>query len=341
MSSNGDAWTIGGRTVRAEVQPLGAMLGPAHFRVGERTVQPFAVAPWADDPPALLDTLPPLLRRLRGEWPCVPFGMPEPRRDLHADWLAGLGEGVAIDPEPHGTAAGRPWSLLRQAPSELRLAIDLPAPHPIARLERTVSADPQDPALHMSLSIVPRADTLLPFGVHPVFALPEESGAARLVLAPSARVWTFPGVLEPGISRIEPDQRDAHPGTLRLSDGGTVDATRLPLPFTTEELLLVTGAAGQIELLDHRAGTRMTLRWDNAVFPCCALWLSNRGRTAYPWNGRFLAVGIEPVCAPFDLGVLHARNAAAPLARAGIPCAHPFRASVPFDTRYSISLAPA
>jgi hypothetical protein len=85
----------------------------------------------------------------------------------------------------------------------------------------------------------------------------------------------------------------------------------------------------------------MTLRWDSVVFPCCALWLSNRGRTAYPWSGRFLAVGIEPVCAPFDLGILHAQTGAAPLARAGISCAHQFRAGIRFDTRYSIGLASA
>ena len=336
-----DAWTISGPAVRAEVQPLGAMLGPAFFRLGERTVQPFVIAPWSDDPPARIDALPPLLRRLRGEWPCVPFGMPEPRRDLPPDWLLGLGDGPVIDAEPHGTAAGRPWFLLRQEPSELGLAIDLPATHPIARLERTISADPRHPMLHMTLSIVPRADALLPIGVHPVFALPAEVGAAQLVFAPSARVWSFPAELEPGISRVRPDQRDVQPDSIRLSDGGTVDATRLPLPFATEELLLVTGAAGCVELVDHRAGTRMTLRWDGAVFPCCALWLSNRGRTAYPWNGRFLAVGIEPVCAPFDLGVLHAQNAAAPLARAGIACARQFRAGVRLDTNYSISLAPA
>jgi hypothetical protein len=323
------------------VQPLGAMLGPAFFRLGDRTVQPFAIAPWADDPSAQLDTLPPLLRRLRGEWPCVPFGMPEPRRDLPPDWLSGLGDAAPIDPEPHGTAAGRPWSLLHQEPAALHLAIDLPPPHPIARLDRHVSADNQRPALHMTLSAMPRADARLPIGVHPVFALPAEPGAAQLNLAPSARVWTFPAQLEPGISRMRPDQRDALPTAIRLTDGGAVDATRLPLPFATEELLLVTGAGGQIELVDHRAGSRISLRWDSAVFPCCALWLSNCGRTAYPWNGRFLAIGIEPVCAPFDLGVLHAQTAAAPLARAGIACAHSFRAGVRFETRYSIELAPA
>jgi hypothetical protein len=112
--------------------------------------------------------------------------------------------------------------------------------------------------------------------------------------------------------------------------------TRLPLPFATEELLLLTHAAGQVELAYD--ATRITLRWDEQVFPCCALWLSNRGRTAYPWNGRFLGIGIEPVCAPFDLGVQHARTAAAPLARAGISRGYQFRAGVRLDTQYSVSV---
>src|SRR5579871_6424563 len=104
-------WTIAGRCVRAEVQDLGAMLGPAVFTVGDRTVQPFAIAPWADDPADRLASLPPLLRRLRGEWPCVPFGMPEPRRDLPDAWMAGLGRDEPVgDDQPHGAPSNSVWS---------------------------------------------------------------------------------------------------------------------------------------------------------------------------------------------------------------------------------------
>ena len=331
-------WKIAGSAVVAEVQDLGAMVGPAWFDIGSRIVQPFAVAPWANDAPERLATLPPLLRRLRGEWPCVPFGMPVPRRDLPADWMAGLHDGAIPDDQPHGTAAGSPWSLLQADPATLRLGIDLPPPHPIARLERVVSADPKHAALHMSLSVIPREDTALPIGLHPTFALPPEAGAAQLVFPPSARAWTFPTQTEPGISRVLPDQRNVVLDAVRLSDGGSVDVTRLPLPFATEELLLVTGAAGTVDLVNHSTGTRVSLRWDPIVFPCCLLWLSNRGRTAYPWNGRFLAVGVEPVCAPFDLGVLYAHDGHSPLARAGIACAHPFAAGVRLDTAYSIAV---
>ncbi len=77
------------------------------------------------------------------------------------------------------------------------------------------------------------------------------------------------------------------------------------------------------------------------MFPSCLLWLSNRGRTAYPWNGRHLAIGIEPVCAPFDLGVQHANNPKSPLLTAQHRIVHRFRAGMPLDTLYSVTLAVA
>jgi hypothetical protein len=333
-------WTIEGRNVRAEIQDLGAMAGPAWFNVGGRIVQPFAVAPWFDDPPERLATLPPLLHRMRGEWPCVPFGMPAPRRDLAPDWMAGLGpDDIAIDDQPHGAASGSHWLPVAADDTSVHLVIDLPAPHPIARMNRTVAADPDRPALHMSLSVTPRADADLPIGLHPVFALPSDPGAARLVLRPSARAWTFPAMVEPGISRFAPDQRDADPTRIALTDGGTVDVTSLPLPFATEELVLLTGPDGAIDLVAD--GVRTELRWDAGVFPSCLLWLSNRGRTAYPWNGRHLAIGIEPVCAPFDLGVQHANNPKSPLLEAKNRIAHRFRAGMRLDTLYSVTLAVA
>ena len=62
---------IGGG-VRGKVAALGGMLGPVWFTLPDGpVVQPFAVAPWADDPPEKLNVLPPILRRLRGEFPCA------------------------------------------------------------------------------------------------------------------------------------------------------------------------------------------------------------------------------------------------------------------------------
>ncbi len=57
-----NAWKIGWDRGSATVTHTGAMIGPAHFQLDDgRSIQPFAVAPWADDDSAEHRALPPLL----------------------------------------------------------------------------------------------------------------------------------------------------------------------------------------------------------------------------------------------------------------------------------------
>jgi hypothetical protein len=69
------------------------------------------------------------------------------------------------------------------------------------------------------------------------------------------------------------------------------------------------------------------------------LWLSNRGLEASPWNAQHVALGIEPVCSAFGLGLAVTR-APNPLRRAGTPTAIEFDPDNPFKTSYRISAMP-
>lgn len=321
--------------VEAELQLLGGMVGPARFRLGERVVSPLAVAPWADDEEAR--TLPGILQRLRGEWPCVPFGIASDAA-LPEGWRPA--DGTEPDPNPHGYAANSLWRLESLTGNEAVMAIDYPADHPIAGLRRTVTASTETSTLEFELEIMVRADCNLPIGIHPTFALPGGAGDNRLVLDPGAQCWTPPAPAEPGISTFTIGAADAAPGAVPLQDGGTIDITRLPLPYATEELLLVTQANGRVHLECPSAGYAARLDWDAEVFASCMLWMSNRGRTAYPWNGRFVALGIEPVTAAFDLGTAISANPGNPLATAGVPTSRRFSAGERLVTRYDISVEP-
>ncbi len=55
-----------------------------------------------------------------------------------------------------------------------------------------------------------------------------------------------------------------------------------------------------------------------------------------PWNGRHLALGMEPICSPFGLGPATAA-ADNPLARSGFATARDFAAGEVFATRYRIA----
>ena len=116
-----------------------------------------------------------------------------------------------------------------------------------------------------------------------------------------------------------------------------VDASRLPFAGDVEELLQIQGLDGTVALVNHAEGYRARLSWQKEHFPSLLLWMSNRGRKFEPWNGRHVALGIEPICSPFGLGPATAL-ADNPIAASGTPTALDFSADHTFVARYRIEV---
>lgn len=315
------------------------MLGPVWFTLPDgREVQPFAVAPWSGDPAETLQGIPPILRSLRGDFPCVPFGAPAPRDDLPDPWSRDVDTTAApVDGFVHGYGANHSWQLDSVTPDSIVVFIDYPETHPVRRVARRIS--PVDgPVLSIELTIDMRRDAELPIGLHPIFALPDQPGRARLEIPSLRSVRTFPVPVEPG-SILLPDQKSDTLTGLATLDDRVLDLTRLPLEAQTEELLSVLPAEGKATLVREDQGYAVTLDWDVETFSRCLLWLSNSGRDAYPWNSRFQALGIEPVCSSFDLGQAVSSSPSSPFAKDGVPTCARLSAKQPFRTRYSISIS--
>src|ERR1039457_1428356 len=66
------SWRLASTVVEAFVTEMGGQLGPVTFDCKSRKLQPYSVAPWAEEQtdPAL----PPILKVLRGDFFCLPFG---------------------------------------------------------------------------------------------------------------------------------------------------------------------------------------------------------------------------------------------------------------------------
>jgi hypothetical protein len=318
---------------RLAVQRLGAMLAPVTFRLPDgREVSPLHVAPWAGEPGT--ETLPGVLRRLRGEWPCVPFGGGQ-IPPLEGDWAGMVPEtGEFL----HGEGSNRDWTWEAAPPDALRLSLDHLPGNPVRRLEREIRPDPEAAAVDLSLTIHPARDARLPIGLHPVFRVPEDGAGLRIDPGAGGAVLTFPGAVAPGVSRFLPAAEAPSLAEIPLLGGGWVDARRLPLPWVTEELVQIAGASGRVALDYPAERFRCTLAWDPVLFPSLMLWFSNRGLADPPWSGRHLALGVEPVAAAFDLGTAIS-TADNPIARRGIATAASFRAGVPVTTRYRIAVA--
>ena len=322
----------------AEMQALGAMLAPASLALPDgRRVHPLHVAPWEGED---LSGQPGILRRLRGEWPCVPFGM-APAEPLPAAWagvVRGAGDADAGARDPHGYGSNHEWQLEQDGPAAIRARIDYPDDSAIARLERRVEGVAGEAALRFGLTIHPRRDCRLPIGLHPVFALPAEPGAAHLTVDHTG-VAVHPLDEGPGLSRLAPGLHFDRLARLSDRQGHAFDGAALPYAIASENLLLLTGVTGEAVLENRAGGYRTRLSWDAALFPALMLWISNRGRQSAPWSGRHLALGMEPVRAAFDLGPgLSAGDN--PLTRAGVETAFSFRAGEPLSTEYRIAVEP-
>lgn len=332
MTVQDDYRGLGWKHGTLTVQRHGAMLAPLTFVLSNgRQVSPMHIAPWAEEPAAA--ALPGILQRLRGEWPCVPFGYAVDDPSAPPDW-ARLNGPAEPGEEVHGHSSNHPWTWVESGEFGLELSLDYPAGSPVRRLRRSVVPDPAAPAVDIALTIEIAADCRLPLGLHPTFRLPADNQRARIEPGPFREGRTYPGTVEPGASLFAIDEGFASLGAVPLRSGGSLDASRVPLPVDTEELLQLNGL-DHVALANEAEGYRVKLSWNPEHFPSLLLWMSNRGRKAEPWNGRHVALGMEPICSPFGLGPASAR-ADNPMARAGTPTARDFRAGEVFTTHYRI-----
>jgi len=336
MSSKTVKFRDGG--VSGEVSLLGGMLGPAEFLLpNNKVVQPFSVAPWITDPTNMVDKIPPILRNMRGEWPCVPFGMPGFRRDLPLDWLQGLDSVESIKDEfIHGFSSNHEWTDISTRSEEVVLSIEYPSDHPVRKLTRNISVSNRN-QLKFDLAIETDRQVALPIGLHGVFKLPKKPGGAKLVIDSFKKAHTFPVAVEPNSSILVPNQKVAKLERVLRLDGSSVDLTRLPLVDYTEELVLLELTDGNIKLQNYDESYEVVFNWDITQFPSCLIWISNRGRDYYPWNNRFQAIGIEPIAAAFDLGVVHSRNPSSPLKKLGIKTTYPLKGLDRFTYQISVN----
>src|SRR2546421_13035183 len=104
------SWRVATPNVEAYVTETGGMIGPVTFDRKRRKIQPLSVAPWASE--KLDRSTPPIIKALRGDFFCMPFG--------------GNATPFRSEKHPiHGETANGKWKLISGAscpgPAELPL----------------------------------------------------------------------------------------------------------------------------------------------------------------------------------------------------------------------------
>lgn len=310
-------WTHGS----FEVQTLGAMLGPVAFSIGEgRVASPLYVAPWPS-----AGSLPPILQRLRGEFPCVPFGNARPVPALKAGWAvpSDADEGLM-----HGPCANSLWAVVERGDDFVTLECEYPDDHAISKVRRTLRSDADSPAVDISLEVFARREVSLPLGFSVMLTLGEKAFGSTVEAPSFAGGLTFPGLLEPGEApafTLKPggafkDLSTVPMATTPGSPSVPVDLSRLPLDADAEACLQLCKLSEGGITVRHSEGYLVRVTWDVSALPNAMLHISNNGRSYAPWNGSHTALTISPVAAAFDLGTAFSAGSN-PMNKKGVPTA--------------------
>jgi hypothetical protein len=327
------SWQLRSTAVHAAVTRLGGQLGPVVFRSGGRDIQPFSVAPWAEEPTAR--RLPPILRALRGDFFCLPFG---------ANAQAFRGEHHPL----HGETANRPWRFesLDKSAGRWTLHLSLTTQIRPGRVDKLISLVDGHAAVYCRHIIRGLAGPM-PLGHHAMLKFPERPASGWITTSPFVRGQVFPGVFERpetgGYSWLKAGADFTGLEQVPGIDGEPVDLTRYPAREGFEDLVMVVSDPTLPLAWTAVTFPRERYVWfalkDPAVLRHTVFWFSNGGRHYPPWNGRHRHVlGIEDVTAYFHLG-LAASAGRNPLSAHGHPTCVRLRPDRPCVVNYVMAVA--
>lgn len=303
------------------------MVAPAHFDLGATTASPYSLSPWCPDD--LSEELPNLLRVLRGDFFCLPFGPQD-------------------DGQPHGETANARWRAIEEGDSALTLRLDDAATG--ATVERRITLEPGHSAIYFENTVTGLTGDWS-YGTHPVLDCSQAAeGTIRVSVSPFRWASVYPG----RFSLPEDNESQAlKPGALfeqlesvETISGPLTDLSSYPARSGNDDLVM---------MVNEPATAEQPFAWSAVVFedylwfalknpsdyPATLFWLSNAGRRAAPWNGEHVGrLGVEEVCSHFHDNVAISREDR--LSALGIPTSRNFDGTpVRLPTLHAVAPVPA
>ncbi len=268
----------------------GGHLAPVHFHLNGRSVSPYAICPWADE--EIADDMPNLIKVLRGDFFCLPFGA--------SDKL----------PHPHGATANNQWTPVSSEDNKLVMEIE---PDDIGgKVTKEISLVDGQHAIYQKHTIA-GIEGAFNYGHHPIIEFPDHGGPYAIRTSPFIHGQVYPGAFEDpdngGFCSLKEGATFTSLEEVPMADGSTTSLAQYPAREGYEDLVLFSAKPQDL------AWTAVTLdgyAWialkNPRQFPSTLFWISNGGRHYEPWNQRHLRrIGIEDVCSYFHEGVESSR----------------------------------
>lgn len=292
------SWRIATSQVEAFISKQGGHLGPVTFRLGRSYIQPYSVAPWTHE--KMKTPIPAMLRGLRGDFFCLPFGGNESpyRGESHP---------------PHGQTANAKWRLqsITRTDEQTTGHLSLKTTIRSGRVDKYITLIDRHTAVYCR-HVISGMSASMSLGHHAMLKFPDRPESGLISCSRFVYGQVYPGPFEcpaqGGYSSLKAGASFKDLRRVPTAYGGRADISRYPARRGFEDL---------VQLISEPT---LPFAWTAAVFPAeryvwfalkdprvlrsTVLWMSNGGRHYEPWNGRHVNVmGLEEVTGYFHLGL--------------------------------------
>lgn len=294
---NQPCWVIASSCVELAITRTGGHMAPVTFlRDTPRPVQPYYISPWQAERKTI-DV--PVLRPLRGDFFCMPFGGGSYRGETHT---------------PHGETATAEWTFrgLERVANVQNLTLEMQTTVRPAKVTKNIRlVDGQD--VVYSQHVIEGGRGRICLGHHATLAVPEEEGSLRVSTSPFRLGMTCPDLFSNPVKReyqslaIGAKFTDLAKVPTLWKDPATADCTRFPARKGFTDLLAVFARISEMPAWTAAVCASGRYLWyslkDPMMLPGTVFWMDNRGRHGEPWAGRNRCLGLEDVCSYFAHGL--------------------------------------
>jgi len=327
------SWRFSCDKVDAAVTRLGGRLAPVRFRLPHGVVEPFSIAPWAEEKPD--PEVPALLQSLRGDFFCAPFGGNE--KAYHGE-----------KHPAHGETAQAPWHFesIKKSKTETELHLSLKTKVRPGRVDKTLRLRRGETAIYCR-HVLSHMSGKMNLGHHAILKFPDAAGSGLISTSPLRFGQVLPGVLEApanrGYTSLKPGAFFSRLDQVPAADGTTADLSRYPARRGFEDLAMVIHEAAPDFAWTAVTFPAQRYVWftlkDPRVLRSTVLWISNGGRHYPPWNGRHVNVmGLEDLTTYFHLGLAESARPN-PVSKQGFATCLTLKSAVPLTVNYIMAVA--
>jgi hypothetical protein len=327
------SWRIASSHVEAFVSVAGGHLAPVTFDRGGRRIRPYHIAPWSGEEHT--PALPPILRVLRGDFFCMPFGGNDtPYR----------GERHPI----HGETSNKQWAFhcRQRSAGRTTLHLRMQTRTRKATVDKYVSVIDGHNAVYCR-DVIGGMSGLMSYGHHAMLRFNDKGAPGNISTSPFICGRVSPKPLEQpadrGYSILQPDAEFNSLSRVPTSDGQTTDLSSYPARQGYEDIAMIASRPGVKVAWTAATFPEQRYVWfalkDPKVLPCTLMWSSNGGRHYPPWNGRHVGVlGLEEVMSYFHYGLSQSARKN-PFNASGIPTVVRLKPSHPHVVNYITAIA--